>query len=267
MVVFGLFWVLPAVAQNHFRQTVLRELVKYIRLHHPTLSVASQTYQDVTIRRGAATAKLHLPEICRAVAAARPLTPQSRNGVFARFCARLEELDDFSKVTRETHGHKVLPRIVDEKPLDGMPRRDLMPLRALGFTGLSVAYIVESPGHTIFLTRDHSAQLGLDDREVHDLALENLRGRTDIASFEPGRSALSVFQNEDGHDPARVLLLPGLLSEEESLVAVISAPDTLILAPAPTDGDWSTWNSLCRTDEAVGDRALRVTAGGIGTAG
>jgi hypothetical protein len=197
------------------------------------------------------------------VAALRPHTRAARADVFERFCAPLATLGEDFSVSRDSHGARVLPRLVDEAFLNALPDRNDLPLRPLGFTGLTVAYVLDSPHHVAYLTRAQSRELQLDDRALHELALENLRARTDVSVFDAARHALTVLQNADGHDAARLLLLPALLNEDETLVAALPAPDALILAPAPSDGDWHTWHALLHTQEALGDRALKVSRHGI----
>lgn len=263
LLVFVVFWVLPSIARRHFQDTVRRELVAYIRAEHPEVVITSHTFDALHLRSGETTAQLNLANVYKAVAAVRPPTDAARREVFARFCAPLGSMEQDLMVSRETHGDRILPRLVDETFLNALPDRKSLPVRPLGFTGLSVTYVLDSPQHVAYLTRDQSEELKLDDRELHELALANLRARTDAAAFEPARAALTVLQNPDGHDPARLLLLPALLGENETLAAVIAARDVLILAPAPTDGNWTTWHALLNGDDSIGDRALKVSTHGI----
>ncbi|HEX8550293.1 MAG TPA: hypothetical protein VF681_01930 [Abditibacteriaceae bacterium] len=265
LLVFVFFFVFPALARHNFRLTVRRELEKYIRTHHADVVITSQTEDVMNLRRGGTTAQLNLNNVYKAVASLRPHTRAARDDVFARFCAPIGSLDTDEKLTLETHGARILPRLVDVRFLNALPDRAELPTRALGFTGLYVAYVLDSPHHVAYLTRDQAEELNLDDRALHDLALSNLRARTDWASFEPARQALTVLQNSDGHDTARILLIPEWLPEGETLAAAIVARDILLLAPAPQNEDWATWHSLIEAagNDAVGDRALKISSHGL----
>ena len=266
--VFAFFFVFPAVARAHFRQGVRRALELYIRTHHRDVVIVSQNENAMNLRRGETTAQLNLNNVYKAVAALRPHTRAGRDEVFARFTAPLAGLEADENLTMETHGARILPRLVDIRFLNAVPDRRDLPSRDLGFTGLTVAYVLDSPHHVSYLTRTQSEQLGLDDRALHELALTNLRARTDWTPFEPARAALSVLQNADGHDPARALLLPEWLASHEGEANLAAAPvarDVLLLAPAPENNDWKTWQGLMDAagEDAIGDRALKITRSGI----
>lgn len=263
LLVFVLFFILPAIARRHFQDTVRRELLLYIRSEHPQIVVISQTFAALHLRAGETSAQLNLANIYKAVAALRPHTKAARRDVFARFCAPLLTINQDIAVSRETHAARIVPRLVDEAFLNALPDRAALPLRPLGFTGLTVAYVLDSPHHVSYFTREQSEELQMDDRELHELALANLRARTDVSIFDPARAALTILQNPDGHDPARLLLLPSFLNQGEKLAAALAARDVLIVAPAPADDNWTTWHALLTGDDALGDRALKVSASGI----
>lgn len=262
------FFVFPAFARAHFRSSVRRALETYIRAHHRDVVIGEQNENVMNLRRGETTAQLNLANVYKAVAALRPHTRAARDEVFARFTAPLESIDNDETLALETHGARILPRLVDVRFLNSVPGGAELPARALGFTGLSVAYVLDSPHHVSYLTRAQGEELGLDDRALHELALANLRALTDWSPFEPARAALSVLQNADGHDPARVLLIPEWLAthgSDETLAAAPVARDVLLLAPAPENNDWKTWQGLMDAagEDAIGDRALKITGRGI----
>src|SRR5690606_36855338 len=114
LVVGFFFFILPALVGVTFRRNVRRELVECIRKSFPTVTMVQQTDQALHLRTEDGTAaQLNLHNLYKTVAALRPHTKASRHDAFARFTAPLNNASDNENVTLESHGSRILPRIVD----------------------------------------------------------------------------------------------------------------------------------------------------------
>ncbi len=127
--------------------------------------------------------------------------------------------------------------------------------------------MLDSEQSVAYLQSEQLADLGISPQEALDLAMENL-GQT--FKPEPVRAVLddnsmSVVKSMDTYDAARLLLIPSTLQDGESVAALIPDRDTLVLAPVPADGDWTSLRKLARN--ADGDplwtEPLLVTSAGV----
>jgi uncharacterized protein YtpQ (UPF0354 family) len=264
LVAFLLFYVLPRAAGKTFRRRVRMELIAYMKENLPNVKVAEETELALELRvDGDREVQLNLHKVYMAVASLRPHTPAARRKVFEKFTDMLRNPTEHDDISLATHGDRILPRIVNTAFLNSLPDKADLPHRPLGFTGLEVAYVFDSEHHVAYITRDAADDLGLDDRELHNRALTNLRKLFQpelIANARGDNGSITILESGDGHDVTRLLLVSEHLNEGEVLAAVLPSRDTLILAPAPANDDWSTFNGLATTSpDALSDRALKIT--------
>lgn len=75
---------------------------------------------------------------------------------------------------------------------------------------LIITYVVDEPQSVAYINEQHLEQWGVSEREIHDLALRNLRRRTDedapYTMVGKDEQQLFIFNSNDGYDAARLLL-------------------------------------------------------------
>jgi hypothetical protein len=110
----------------------------------------------------------------------------------------------------------------------------------------------------------------MDDKALHDLALENLAQTTHdlrqsiCGAMTEQKSVAMKFM--DSFDAARVLLLPRYLQPGEAVVALVPDIDTLTLLPMPADDQWEWVNNLAKdlsNDQLLLPRPIVVTREGF----
>ncbi|NWG21152.1 MAG: DUF1444 family protein [Chloroflexi bacterium] len=76
--------------------------------------------------------------------------------------------------------------------------------------GLIVTYVIDEERSVAYLNEDHVEHWGITEQDVHDLAIRNLRHRTDervrYTSVGSGEQRLLIFNSGDGYDATRLLL-------------------------------------------------------------
>lgn len=259
------FFLAPLWAVRAMRAQVRREMVEYLRETLQDAEIADEEDGGIDLKTAKHDVQINLENLFRMVLALRPNTRESRRELYERFTASLRSPDNLEHLTIEEHGPRILPRIVNHDFLHEVENHTLLPMRAIGFTGLSVAYILDSEHYVTYLSRQHTESLGLDDRALHELALSNLRKifKPEAAEAAFKGQAISVVQTFDDHDAARMLLVPEHLSEDQTLAAFIPDKGTLILAPAPVDGDWAALHKFDIGITPLYDRPLKITHHGI----
>ena len=269
LIVALFFMVMPRLALSNFRRTVRTELIAYLRENFEGMEISEDGETALNLKpREGGDVRLNLLNLYKEIAGLRPHTKEARREVFHKFTAVLSQMDDLDSISIETHGDRVLPRIVGPSFLAQAEGESKMPHRPIGFTGLYTAYVFDSEHHVAYISRDHAEELGLNDIQLHELALANLRKLFKVEEIEPARGengSMTLLQNPDGHDSARLLLLPELLKEDEVLAAILPDKNTVILAPAPEDNNWMTLHALTAAggDEPFFDHALKITHHGI----
>ncbi|MDW8147882.1 MAG: DUF5688 family protein [Roseiflexaceae bacterium] len=75
---------------------------------------------------------------------------------------------------------------------------------------LIITYVVDEPQSVAYINEHHLKQWGVSEREIHKLALRNLRRRTDERArylmIGEGEQRLFIFNSNDGYDATRLLL-------------------------------------------------------------
>lgn len=255
------------LARRYFRSEARRELMAHLRESLPGLEVVEEHEDRLLLRMpDKPSGPLFLGRFYTDMSGAT--APEARKVVLERWASVVEEARELvGTLTLAEHGPRVLPRLVPlaffDPPMDAP-----MPRRQLGDTGLWIVYVLDSPQSVAYLTDEHVRDLGLSPDALHALALENLGKRTPqdaLASALGGTTSAKVTVG-DSYDAARVLLLPGLLRDEEALAAVIADRDSLAVTTVPADGDWSALRKLARSpgkDRLLLDRPLLVTREGF----
>lgn len=142
------------------------------------------------------------------------------------------------------------------------------PHRHLAELNLSVFYVMDAEHSVRYLDSEELAHLGLNDDEIFELAVENLRR---ITPRESVRSVLEkqtavVFKSGDTMDAARLLTIPGYLEKDEVIAACIPDRDTLFLVAASESTDWDSLLAVAREGiprHKLLSRPVRVTSGGF----
>ncbi|MDQ3812477.1 MAG: hypothetical protein M3347_00845 [Armatimonadota bacterium] len=258
-------------SKSNQEQQVRRELIEFLGEAMPEMRVMDENEEFLTLHsEQIGEAKMFLHRLYGAVAGLKPSTPQARRTIFEQFVAPLRESIEMSSqpFTLETVGHRILPRLVPPAFFEQFSGEMQLPHRPWGWTGLSIAYVLDSEGSVAYLTRTHTEDLGIDDAVLHELALANLRKifpPETIRQLLSEQGSVQVVKAGDGHDAARVLLVREGLEEHAEIAAIIPDRDTLILAPVPADGDWSGLRKLAAMapEPRLLDRPLKITSNGV----
>lgn len=160
---------------------------------------------------------------------------QARGGIYRRSMAKLlsPPLDDAHPLSLQRHGDYLKPQLSRTADV----RADLVS-RELPDTELSVVYGVDVPVGGRPLTRADLGTLDLDEGELYVRALANLgKDFPEQMVITPLEGQGSAIQFGDGMDAARMLLIPGRLSDDQCLVALIPHRDMLLLLPGDMADD------------------------------
>ncbi len=75
---------------------------------------------------------------------------------------------------------------------------------------LIITYVVDEPQSVAYINERHLEQWGVSERQIHELALRNLRRRTDertpYTMIGEDEQRLFIFNSNDGYDATRLLL-------------------------------------------------------------
>ena len=232
-----------------FRHEFRRQFIEYLKEKRPDIEVVRQSMSRLEVRseqHGDGT--MFLQNLYGQLAALRPDSPEGRRQVFQRLLSTLEEQMDSAdaKLDLETHGDRILPRLATPAFFKGLPGGIEVPRTPLGDTGLFVTYVLDSEHSVMHLTQEHLSELELDLAALHQRALENLQKRfpSDLVRGVLKDRQLQVFKAGDTFDAARILLLPQFLQPGQEIAAAIPDRDTLCIAAAPADDDWSAFEEL-----------------------
>jgi hypothetical protein len=158
------------------------------------------------------------------------------------------------------HGARTLPRLAGEgQPL--LLREPPPVLFTLAELGLAVLYLVDGER---FVSAEHLRQAGIDERDLHGVALAVLRQRSDEA--EPRRALRGGeavrLESADGCGGSRILLLPEALEPGERLWATAPSPAVLLVA-AERPALERTMAAAAELAEPLPPAIYRATAEGL----
>lgn len=269
----GAFVCVVASSLHAWRKQLVDELIAYLAKHLPEWRVESRSNSRLVLRKGDGdSAEFSLYNLRVAASKLRgdaEMQAKGREELFAisiaAFQEQMELLDN--SVDPAVLLARLYPRIVNESFFASVPDSSTIPHRALGNTSLFVVYVIDSPHAVAYVDATRLTSLGVDEAALHARALDNL---SRLWSVEATRKAVEngsvvVTKAFDTYDAARLLLLPGRLRESEEVAVLIPDRDTLVLAPVPSDGDWTQLDKLAknRAGPELFNRALRVSAAGI----
>lgn len=164
---------------------------------------------------------------------------------------------------------RLRPRLVSNEVHQAMKRGPTPVSRRLPEVTLWVVYVLDSEHSVIFLTEGQLADLGIDEEQLHTIAMENLSNagfREIVRNVVEKKQAASV-KYLDSYDAARLLLIPETLNEGEAVAACIPDRDTLFLCPIPeNERDWSKLGAVAKapaSDRLILDRPICVTRSGF----
>ena len=261
--------VLIVAVGTRFHGTVRREFVAYLSETYPQYEVIAQNNDKLQLRRpDGADGELYLQKLFSAIHAVKANSPEQRWPLYEQFAASLlADVEEYDRaLDPATDSARVMPRLVTAEFLAALPADAELPIRPLGKTGLSVAYVLDSPNRVSYLTRKHAAELQLaDDDALHALALANLRKATPADGIRDAASGqgLQVFKSMDTYDAARLLLVPENLRPGEGLVAAAPDRDTLALLSMPRERAAEFPMTPDNTDHLLLDKPLWVTCDGF----
>ena len=271
LILLGLAWVF-VFAGIGWRRGIRREFIAFLKEKFAGLKVVEEhgMYLLVEGGRGFESGIVGLAGLYKAAAQPEVRTPKDRREVYEEYLQVLRDGLAVSshKLDPERDAVNVMPRLVTREFFAEEPALAGAPNVPLGGTGLYVVYVLDGDASVVYLTRDHLKELELTEAELGATAVENLKARSPIEHLVRGAAekgqVVSVKQL-DTYDATRLLLLPDLLRDGETLMAVTPDRDTLVFAGA---GDRENLEALEEmllplAEKVLLKRVLRVTSGGI----
>lgn len=213
--VLGAMIVLTVAALRAYRAGIRRKVLDELGRAYPDLRV---------VEEGAAVLKLASPKMGEIelrlgglyVECAQARDDAARDELVRRFLASLHEnAAAFGKLSMAEHGDRLLPRLAPADFLRELPKGAALPHRPLGDTGLLIVYVIDRPHSVEYVSDAHLKELGVDADTLHARAMDNLRKIAEVRG--------------DGHDAARLLLVPESLPPGTSTTAAVPDANTLAL--------------------------------------
>lgn len=267
-----LIYLILRSARTSFRRSVREQAIAYLAREHPDVEVIDENERFLTVRSGDFDeGQLYLPNLYLAIVESKKHTPEDREDLFDKFIGG--PVHDSKLMARplslDTHGDRVMPRIIPADALDALQERDDTPHTPLDVAELHVAYVLDYEHTAAYLTEGQREELDLDLASLHQRALENLAKTfaPDAVRVVVDKRSLVTVKSADSYDAARLLLVAQHLREGESVLAAIPDRDSLALIPEPDDDtDLSKLRKLAKTpggDRLICDQLLKVTKDGI----
>ncbi|HXU70411.1 MAG TPA: hypothetical protein VN947_13835 [Polyangia bacterium] len=253
------------IAMASPRSDLARDFVAYLSAHGLEVTIARQTEDEVVLAIRKEKERIALENLEGYIADAvsnGASTAEARNQVFGQYLGMLKQIGH-PPLTLAHDGARIMPRLVR---VGSLPADKMLHAGNLGETGLEVTYVVDSETSVRYLNAADKKNLGLDDAGLRALALKNLERTMDRGAIRKliSGSGMRVVKMLDSYDAARLLLVQAALRKGESVAAVVTDRDTLVVLPAPANGDWSTIRTVAKIppgDPAhpLLDRPLLVT--------
>ena len=260
-------------SNNRFRDDLRREFVSYLNVRRPDIKVVRESRQSLALQNedGSDIGVLYLHRLYREAAGIPAADPGANREVFQRLFKALEEGREASALDPERDRERVRLRLLPESRLRALREQTRVDIPSRSVVdGLFAVIVLDNENSVAYANADHLRELGLDFDAALALATDNLASAS-IA--EPLRNTLekstvSVLKSLDTYDASRLLAVPRLLAEGESVAALIPDRDTLVLAPLPADGDWSRLQKLARNaaGEPLWTKPVLVTPQGLSAA-
>ncbi len=255
------------LARRSFRASVRREAIEELRAAYEDLQVLEQNDARLVVKsKAVGEVQINLPNLYVQCARAGG-APEARSAALRRFLSGLHrQAAEIGVLDLDRHGSRLLPRLVPAAFVAHAPPPAL-PHRALGDTGLVVAYVLDQPTSVAYIHTGQLKELRLDEGGLHERTLANLAPSLPGACVEDALAGKVVaLKSGDSHDATRLLLVPARLREGQELAALVPDSDTLLLLKCPADGNWKALARMAKpgTGKAVlPGIPLRVTSAGI----
>ena len=257
-------------ARSAWRRSVRAELLALLKEKHPDVQVLEERESTLELQMpGDTRGTLNLDNLYEGLAMGTPTAEERHQAIasFAEGCLRqVAEMN--APLRLDTHGDRLLPRLMPEAMLRQAPGGEALPHTPSGIPGLMTTYVLDSEMSVMYLTDSHRRELDLELPALHERALANLR-RT-FPALVVGESVeqqkVSVMKAGDTFDATRLLLVPEQLQDGEALAAAIPDRETLVLAPLPPDGAWDPLRKVARSPASpytLLDRPLVVRRSGF----
>lgn len=259
------------ISLTFFRRGVRKNFLRYLKEHHPQIEILREYSKSLEVRiPNVDKSQINLHNLFHEVARAHAKTRAEEEKIFQPFITGLlEVLENVAKpMTLAADGKFLLPRLVTPNQLaEHQSHGRRLPHTPLGATGLQVIYVRDSTHAVEYIQEDHLKELSLDVSALHKLAVQNLLQKTptDFIRSALKEKSLNICKFCDSFDAARLLLVPDLLHEGESVAAVIPDRDTLGICAVPENEQWETMKKFAHVNSgpALLTLPLRVTPKGF----
>jgi uncharacterized protein YtpQ (UPF0354 family) len=255
-------------ARRSFRRTVCEEAIAYLGREHPDVEVIDKNEKFLTVSsEDFDEGQLYLQNLYYAIAESKKHAPEDREELYDRFIGGpvRESKLMMQPLSLDTHGDRIMPRILPSDALDELQKGGDTPHTPLNVAKLHVVYVLDYEHSVAYLTDEQRRELGLDLESLHQRALDNLAktfAPQGVRAVIDERSLVTV-KSGDSYDAARLLLVGRHLGEGEAVLAAIADRDSLVLIPVPDDE--SALSKLAKLAKTPGsarpicDQLLKVT--------
>lgn len=258
---------------NRYRDDLRREFLEYVRTRRPDIKVVRESRESVSLQNedGSDIGVLYLHRIYQEASQIPNGDVSAKREVFQRLFKALEEGQNASSLDPERDRERVRLRLLPESRLRDLRQQTKVELPARPVVdGLFAVVVLDNENSVAYANADHLQELDLDLDAALALAVDNLAATftADTVRTTLDKPTISVLKSMDTYDASRLLVVPRFLGEGESLAAMIPDRDTLVLAPLPADGDWSTLRKLARNNagDPLWTKPLLVTPQGVSPA-
>ncbi len=237
------------------RSDLAREFVAYLKANGLSVTVTKQTEDDLELSIALdghdAKPAIALENIERYVseAVAGGASPaEAKQQLFAKYLTTIRGFNH-PKLTLAHDGARVMPRLI---PVGYVPAAQVARAGKLGDTGLEIAYVLDAEGSVRYLSPADVRDLGLAPDALRALAMQNLGRTMPLAEVRKliATAGVNLVKKLDSFDAARLLLVQAALKPGESVAAVVPDRDTLVVVPAPPDGDWTKLRAMAKIPPA-----------------
>ena len=253
-----------------WRKGVRRRLIAHLAKTKPELRVIGVTGQSILFESEAfGSGQINLHNLYNILSQSEATATDKEPEVLEKFLSGLwESLERQARpMSIEADGAHILPRLANAAHLVELRRNAPLPAIPVGETGLWIVFVRDAENAVEYVNEGKFTELGIELEELRQRAIANLKQKSpgDFVRETIDKSTLSLVKSGDTFDAARLLLVPELLSGDETLVAVVPDRDTLGLLPVPPDGNSGPLKKLAQTTAGppLLNRPLLVTRHGF----
>jgi uncharacterized protein YtpQ (UPF0354 family) len=237
-----------SLVNRSWKAMIRKEIITYIREKHPEIEIVSEKKKAIVVKFGDEQAEGLLGKIYDSCAKSR--SPEARQAIYEEYITALKDGPKNNEtISLETHGSKIMPRLITQKSLEKLCRVDEIPNRPFACTDLLIVYVLDYQQSVVYISAKQLMQMGIHEDQLYEIAIANIEKTFPAQAIKNvlEKQTLSAIKMMDSYDAARILALPKFLPEGVEVVALIPDKDILAVTTVPVDGDWNKLKKLART--------------------